>query len=530
MFLARSISKPLMLCRDALNKVSAGDLTALVNLNRKDEFGDMASALDNTVTSLKMALGEDKVNWDDVASYFRELRSSMKQITAIITQSPLPMMLATQSGVVSYANPAAENSLRQLSAGTPASGTLKDQKISESIFSSLDEHLSRPSSLPLSTQLVIAEEHLETKLELIETVDDEDDVILMTWKVITQDLENAEALRQSEERDKAAVENLKNLLKDLRNVFELAGKGDLTHTLAQSPDQSLNEIVNTVNEFMEHLSADLSGVLTHAQELSNSAFLVSGQSEKVESGAVDSNEHCKDVATNSSEVAELLTGAAAAIQEISSTISFVSDGTNNAEKVANDAVEYTRRSAETVQSLYDSSTNIGSVLKMISAIAEQTNLLALNATIEAARAGEAGKGFAVVANEVKELAKQTADATDEIGSRVKNIQADSNNAVDAISNIDRIVNEINDYQSTIAVSLEQQSAAVKEMSEVVHRSVNKSESINVRMDEVLNITEDAKTISGDSLLASSALVGESEALNRLLSKYQLKNRQASASS
>jgi methyl-accepting chemotaxis protein len=111
-----------------------------------------------------------------------------------------------------------------------------------------------------------------------------------------------------------------------------------------------------------------------------------------------------------------------------------------------------------------SSQEIGNVVKVITSIAEQTNLLALNATIEAARAGEAGKGFAVVANEVKELAQETARATEDIARRVEAIQADTGGAVGAIGEISTIIGSINDYQLTIASAVEEQTATTNEMS------------------------------------------------------------------
>jgi methyl-accepting chemotaxis protein len=117
-----------------------------------------------------------------------------------------------------------------------------------------------------------------------------------------------------------------------------------------------------------------------------------------------------------------------------------------------------------VNKLGQSSIEIGKVIKVITAIAGQTNLLALNATIEAARAGDAGRGFAVVANEVKELAKQTANATEDISQRIEAIQTDTKAAVQAITQITDIINQINDFQSTIASAIEEQTATTNEIS------------------------------------------------------------------
>jgi methyl-accepting chemotaxis protein len=127
-------------------------------------------------------------------------------------------------------------------------------------------------------------------------------------------------------------------------------------------------------------------------------------------------------------------------------------------------VQVADRADTTIAKLGESSAEIGKVIKVITAIAQQTKLLALNATIEAARAGEAGKGFAVVANEVKELAKETAKATEDIGQKIEAIQGDTQRAVEAIRQIGAIISQINDIQSTIASAVEEQTATTKEIS------------------------------------------------------------------
>ena len=151
-----------------------------------------------------------------------------------------------------------------------------------------------------------------------------------------------------------------------------------------------------------------------------------------------------------------------------------------------------------VAKLGESSTEIGNVIKVITSIAEQTNLLALNATIEAARAGEAGKGFAVVANEVKELAKQTAKATEDISHKIEAIQGDTKGAVEAIAQIGKIINQINDIQNTIASAVEEQTATTGEISRNVAEAATGS-------------TQIAQSITGVAQAARSTTEGASNA-------------------
>ncbi len=181
----------------------------------------------------------------------------------------------------------------------------------------------------------------------------------------------------------------------------------------------------------------------NAQETTHQATLASGAAEQVSANAQ---------------------ALAKAVDEFNTSIREISGNTSNAATVAGHAVEAANRTNYTVTKLGESSAEIGNVIKVINSIAEQTNLLALNATIEAARAGEAGKGFAVVANEVKELAKQTSDATEDIIRKIATIQDDTAQAVDAIAQVTAIIRQINESQNAIPSAVEEQSAMTGEIS------------------------------------------------------------------
>jgi methyl-accepting chemotaxis protein len=181
--------------------------------------------------------------------------------------------------------------------------------------------------------------------------------------------------------------------------------------------------------------------------------------------------------------------------------------------VAKEAVEVAEKTNQTIAKLGESSAEIGNVIKVITSIAEQTNLLALNATIEAARAGEAGKGFAVVANEVKELAKQTGDATEDISRKVSAIQHDTQGAVAAIQQIGGIINQVNDIANTIASAMEEQSVTTNEMTRNVTEAAKGSNEI---VQNITGVAQAAQSMTSGATQTQAA----AQELARLATELQ----------
>ncbi|MFN0017952.1 MAG: methyl-accepting chemotaxis protein, partial [Pirellulaceae bacterium] len=256
------------------------------------------------------------------------------------------------------------------------------------------------------------------------------------------------------------------------------------------------------------------------QTLASAAQELTSVSQQMASNSEETASQASVVSAAAEQVSRNVGTVASAAEEMGASIKEIAKNANEAARVATSAVKVAEKTNATVSKLGESSAEIGNVIKVITSIAQQTNLLALNATIEAARAGEAGKGFAVVANEVKELAKQTAKATEDIGRKIEAIQADTKGAVDAIAQIGTIISHINDIQSTIASAVEEQTATTAEISRNVGEAALGSREI---AQNVMGVAQAARsTTEGASNTKSSAdeLAKMAVELQRLVTKLK----------
>jgi methyl-accepting chemotaxis protein len=311
--------------------------------------------------------------------------------------------------------------------------------------------------------------------------------------------------------------------RDVQGVLHVAdglAAGDLTRSSGVTGRDEIGRMAAALDGGIARLREDLVELAGDAGTLQQTSQRLTSVSQAVDATAGQASAQASTVASAADEVSGDLQIVSSGSAQMGASIREISRSTSEATTVIAEAVRVADATSATVARLGESSTEIATVVKVITAIAEQTNLLALNATIEAARAGEAGKGFAVVASEVKDLAQETAKATEDIVGRVGTIQSDTTSAVTAIGSISGIIERINSIQLTIASAVEEQSATTDEMSRTLSRAAGGAGGIAATISSVSEATRRTTDTAADTRAAADDLAGMSARLQTLLSRFR----------
>ena len=304
-------------------------------------------------------------------------------------------------------------------------------------------------------------------------------------------------------------------------VCEGLADGDLTRSTGLDAQDEPGRMARSLDAAMTKLRETIATIEGSAASLAGASEQMNGTAAQIAASAEETSVQAQAVSAAAEQVSRSVDTVSAGSEEMGASIREISQNAAEAARVAAEAVSVTAATSATMNKLGDSSAEIGNVIKTITAIAEQTNLLALNATIEAARAGDAGKGFAVVASEVKDLAQETAHATEDISRRVEAIQSDTSGAVAAIEEISAVIERISEFQTTIASAVEEQTATTAEM----NRSVGEAASGTGEIAQNITGVADAARLTSEGVAQTQQATAElsrmSTELSSLVSTFRI---------
>ncbi len=309
---------------------------------------------------------------------------------------------------------------------------------------------------------------------------------------------------------------LNNSLEMLKDIAE--GEGDLTRRLDINTNDEVGSLSKWFNIFIEKLQGMFRSVKSNVVVLTDASTELAGDSENMSKGveemaeslgkvalsAKDVNSHISSVAHAIKETSESVNSVANSTEEMTATINEIARNTEKANNISSEAVVQAQNSSRRMLDLEEASKDIDKITETIAEISEQTNLLALNATIEAARAGEAGKGFAIVANEVKDLARQTAEATRDIKTSIESIQRSTGMTTREINSVLKVINDVSSVVSEVAAAAEQQAATTNE---IAHSISNVAGGINNISDNIENSASVLDSVSEDIDSVSESAAG-----------------------
>jgi methyl-accepting chemotaxis protein len=546
LFFATSFSKRIREIVESMRKIADGDLRSqALSISSSDELGelqgtynDMSEAMQN-IAAQAGDIAEGRLDKeynlkgelaDSFGSMVTALREKVKadaemtRVAAIVENNPGNTMVADKDFILTYINPASKATLASLEQYLPV-------KIDDILGQSIDifhknpstqrKILSDPRNLPHNALIQLGPEVLDLRINPVIDTDGNYLGPLVDWSVVTEKVAMETKANEMAEREQQQAEELKRKVDSLLVVVGAAAKGDLTHEITQNGDDAIGQMAGGLKTLLKNLKNDMSSISETAQVLSSSSEELTATGQQMGAAAEETSAQANVVSGASEEISTSVQIVATGTEEMSASIREISRNATEAARVAGEAVQVAENANKNVTKLGESSEEIGQVVKVITSIAEQTNLLALNATIEAARAGEAGKGFAVVANEVKELANQTAKATDEISQKINTIQIDSQNSVQAIGEIGTIINNINDISNTIASAVEEQTATTAEMERNVQQAARGSQEINQNITGVATAANETSTGVSQSQQATQELSKMAVSLQEMVSKFKV---------
>ena len=363
-----------------------------------------------------------------------------------------------------------------------------------------------------------AEEEKKSAMEQKVLVEQEKLKAIEAMAMASEEKAKAEQLAQTE---KLNADHLKNKIDEILSAVTKVKAGDLTCTIKNDGDGPINHLANTLNDFFKQLSVEFSQIGNLSKMLSEQSATLEEQNITLQKTSNDTKNLSSEMKSQTSNVTQNIKNLSHSTNEMKQAVSEIAKQANLSSSNTNLAVNAVKEAQTEGQKLEANSNDITQFISVISAIAKQTNLLALNATIEAARAGEAGKGFAVVANEVKELARQSAHAADEITEKVHNIKTNSDSIMSSIVKVNELIENIDSASKIVASATEEQFATTEQFISLADHSVKEISNIGESSKNVNDSALNTLSIADKNLHISSELRKSSDELDQFVKKFKL---------